>query len=220
MKSLLKVGLTLGLVFLSTFIVIKATGVLTVDDIKEWLETAHRTSPHLIGIIISGILFADLFVAVPTLTTSIFGGYFLGFELGLFYVLLGYSLAGGVGYGISRLVGRRILTAVTKDESKIAEMDDLFHRHGLVVLSLARAVPILAEVSACLAGATRMPLGRFVLGWSINSVPYALIATYAGSTSSLDDPMPALYAAFGLTGVLWSAWYLFRRQLRKASAVQ
>lgn len=219
MKNLVKIGLILGLAFLSTFVVIKATGVLTVDDIRGWLEAAGSASPHLIGAIVTSILFADLFIAVPTLTTSIFSGYFLGFELGLFYVLLGYTLAGVTGYAISRLVGRRLLKVVTRDEAEIAEMADLFHRHGLVVLSMARAVPILAEVSACLAGATKMPVGRFLLGWAINSVPYAIIATYAGSLSSLNDPMPAIYAAFGLTATLWTAWYLFRRRLRKAAAV-
>jgi len=219
MKSLFKLGFGLALAFLSTFIVIKATGIITIDDIKGWLEAAHSASPHMVGVIVSGLLFADLFIAVPTLTTSIFSGYFLGFELGLFYVLVGYSLAGGFGYGISRIFGRRVLRAITRDDAKIAEMDDLFNRHGLVVLSMARAVPILAEVSACLAGATKMPIKRFMLGWAINSIPYAMIATYAGSVSSLSDPKPAIYAAFGITAGLWMAWYFFRRHLRAAEKV-
>jgi len=218
MKPLLKLGLGLGLVFLSTFVIIKATGIITVADIKGWLEAGQSASPFVVGSIISGLLFADLFIAVPTLTITLFSGYFLGFELGCVFALIGYCMAGGVGYLISRSIGRRALKAITRDESKIKEMDDLFNRHGLVVLSMARAVPILAEVSACLAGATKMPFKRFALGWAINSVPYAIIATYAGSISSLEDPKPAIFAAIGLTGILWIAWYVFRKRTRASSA--
>lgn len=217
MKTLIKLGLGLGLVFLSTFIIIKATGIITVADIKSWLEAGRTASPLVVGAIISGLLFADLFIAVPTLTVTLFSGYFLGFELGLLFALIGYCLAGSVGYLISRFVGRRALKVIIRDERKINEMDDLFNSHGLVVLSMARAIPILAEVSACLAGATKMPFRRFALGWAINSVPYAIIATYAGSISSLEDPKPAVFAAIGLTGVLWTAWYFFRKRTRASA---
>ena len=161
MRTLLKLGLGLGLVFLSTFVVIKTMGWITVEDVRGWLETGRSASPHQVGLIVAGLLFADLFIAVPTLTITLLSGYFLGFELGLAYALGGYWLAGGTGYGLSRIFGRRALTLITRDSSKIAEMDAIFARHGLVVLSMARAVPILAEVSACLAGATKLPVGRF-----------------------------------------------------------
>ena len=216
MSILIKLGLGLGLAFLSTFVLIKTMGWITTDDIRAWLEAGRTASPHAVGLTVTALLFADLFIAVPTLTTTLLSGYFLGFELGFAYALLGYWLAGGTGYGLARLLGRRVLHALTRDREKLAEMDDLFHRHGLVVLSMARAVPILAEVSACLAGATKIPPARFALGWAINSVPYAAIAAYAGSVSSLEDPKPAIFAAIGLTGVLWTGWYVFRRLAKRA----
>ena len=215
MSTLIKLGLGLGLAFLSTFVIIKVMGWITTDDIRAWLEAGQTASPHVVGLTVAGLLFADLFIAVPTLTTTLLSGYFLGFELGFAYALLGYWLAGGTGYVLARLLGRRVLHAVTRDQAKLDEMDDLFNRHGLVVLSMARAVPILAEVSACLAGATKMPPARFALGWAINSVPYAAIAAYAGSVSSLDDPKPAIFAAIGLTGLLWTGWYIFRRRTKR-----
>ncbi|MFC1673250.1 TVP38/TMEM64 family protein [Pseudomonadota bacterium] len=215
MSTLFKLGGGLALAFLSTFIVIKAMGWITAEDVRAWLEAGRTASPHMVGLIVAGLLFADLFIAVPTLTITLLSGYFLGFELGFAYALGGYWLAGGTGYALSRVLGRRALSAVTRDSAKIEEMDELFNRHGLVVLSMARAVPILAEVSACLAGATKMPMKRFALGWAINSVPYAAIAVYAGSISSLDDPKAAIFAAIGLTGALWSAWYVFRRRIKR-----
>lgn len=218
MSTLIKLGLGLGLAFLSTFVLIKAMGWITTDDVRAWLEAGKSASPHVVGLIVAGLLFADLFIAVPTLSVTLLGGYFLGFELGFAYALGGYWLAGGTGYALSRVFGRRALTMITKDQEKIAEMDDIFSRHGLVVLSMARAVPILAEVSACLAGATKLPVRRFALGWAINSIPYAAIAAYAGSVSSLDDPKPAIFTAIGLTAVLWTAWYIFKRRIKTAAS--
>ncbi|HEY9081106.1 VTT domain-containing protein [Magnetovibrio sp.] len=217
MTSLLKLGLALALAFLSTFIVIKAMGWITVDDVRGWLQAGQTASPHMVGLIVTGLLFADLFIAVPTLTVTLLSGHFLGFELGFAYALSGYWLAGGTGYALSRAYGRRALVLVTKDAEKIAEMESIFNRHGLMVLSMARAMPILAEVSACLAGATRMPFRRFALGWAINSVPYAAIAAYGGSVSSLADPKPALFTAIGLTGVLWLGWYIFTKRAKRAA---
>jgi len=217
MTSLLKLGFGLALLFASTFIVIKTMGWITVNDVRGWLEAGQTASPHNVGMIVAGLLFADLFIAVPTLTITLLSGHFLGFELGFAYALAGYWLAGGTGYVLSRIYGRRALTLVTKDAEKIAEMEDIFSRHGLMVLSMARAVPILAEVSACLAGATRLLVRRFILGWSINSIPYAAIAAYGGSVSSLNDPKPAIFAAIGLTGVLWLGWYIFRKRTKSSA---
>src|SRR5699024_139001 len=74
----------------------------------------------------------------------------------------------------------------------------------------SRAVPIFPEVSACLAGITKMQLLRFLLAWSLSSVPYAVIASYAGSISSIGNPMPAIYTAILLSGTLWIGWFFFR----------
>ena len=70
--------LTLALFFASTFIILKSTGMITVEKIELWLEMAKTANPLYVGAIIAGLLFADLFVAVPTLTVMILGGFFLG----------------------------------------------------------------------------------------------------------------------------------------------
>ena len=91
----------------------------------------------------------------------------------------------------------------------------MFQAHGAVVILLSRATPILPEVSACMAGITHMPFTRFLLFWLLSTVPYAIIATYAGSISTFENPTPAILAALGLTLVLWLAWFIFRRKQRR-----
>ena len=39
--------------------------------------------------------------------------------------------------------------------------------------------------------------------------------TYAGSISNLDNPMPALYAALGITLLFWVSWMIFMKITKK-----
>src|SRR5699024_3352362 len=48
----------------------------------------------------------------------------------------------------------------------------------------SRAVPIFPEVSACVAGITKMQFVRLLLASALSSVPYAISASYGGSISS------------------------------------
>ena len=83
-----------------------------------------------------------------------------------------------------------------------------------MMIILARAAPMVPEVTSCMAGVTGMPLLRFLKFFMIGNLPYVLIASYAGSISSLNSPMPAIYTTLGLYVVLWTGWYLFQRSKR------
>ena len=218
MKSLLKIMLTLALFFASTFIILKSTGMITVEKIELWLEMAKTANPLYVGAIIAGLLFADLFVAVPTLTVMILGGFFLGPIYGAIAGVIGLFAAGTCGYGISRKYGDYLINFLIKDSEKRAEAIAMFREHGAIVILLSRATPILPEVSACMAGMTRMPFRKFLALWLISAVPVAVIAAYAGSISTLEDPMPAILTIIGLSAFFWTGWFIFKRiQKRKGS---
>jgi uncharacterized membrane protein YdjX (TVP38/TMEM64 family) len=216
MKTLLKVMLTLAAIFASTFILGRVLGILTEENVRTWLEMASTLSAATVIAVVVGLLFIDLFVAVPTLTIVILGGYFLGFELGLIAALLGSALAAFGGYAICRNWGESALAKIVRDPDQRSDMREAFQSHGPGMILLARAAPILPEVTACMAGVTRMRLPRFALFWSIGTLPYMGIAAYAGSVSTLDDPMPAIYAALGLYAVMWTGWFVYRRYWMKA----
>jgi uncharacterized membrane protein YdjX (TVP38/TMEM64 family) len=175
-------------------------------------------SPLTVGTLVVGLLIADLFIAVPTLTVTILAGFFLGFGYGATFAIIGLLMAGCCGYGLSRLFGNRILRTIVRDDAKRQEMVGLFNRHGIAMVLLSRAAPILPEVSACLAGMTRMPFPKFFAAWSISAGPYAFIAAYAGSVSTLEDPNPAIFTALGISGFLWLMWALYRRRHARASS--
>lgn len=211
MKTLFKVMLSLAAIFASTFLVGRALGILTEENVRSWLEAASNLSATTVFLVVVALLFIDLFVAVPTLTIVILAGYFLGFETGLIAALVGSALAAFGGYWICKRWGEAALAKVVRDPNQRHEMREAFSAHGPGMILLARAAPILPEVTSCMAGVNRMALSRFCLFWTVGTLPYMAIAAYAGSVSTINDPMPAIYAAFGLYAFMWTGWFFYRR---------
>lgn len=219
MKHLIKVILIIALLFALTFILAKTTGILNVEQIKTWLLQAKELSPYYVGGIVILLLFADLFIAIPTLTVITLAGYFLGFQYGAIAALIGLFLAGVSGYGLSHIFGERILKLLLKKEKARQEMRSTFIQHSFIMILLSRALPILPEVTACLAGMTKMKFSKFILAWSASTIPYVLIITYAGSISSIENPKPAIFTAIGISAILWMGWYLFNKKYKKANNI-
>jgi len=214
MKPLFKIILVLAFCFASTFVIANATGLLTVEKIETWLEVAKTLSPIYVAGIIIVLLFADLFIAVPTLTVIILAGFFLGHGVGAVSAIMGLMLVGICGYILSYIYGEKIINFLVKKKEQQEEAKATFIEHGFAMILLSRAMPILPEVSACLAGMTRMRFVTFMAAWSLSTIPYALIATYAGSISTLENPKPAIFTAIGLSGLFWLGWYIFNRRKR------
>jgi len=215
MKALIKLFLILFVVFTSTLLIMKFTGLLTLEQIEGWLSEAKEFSPFYVGGIVVLLLFADLFIAVPTLTVTLLAGYFLGHMYGAMAALLGVTLAGVSGYLLSYRYGDKILDFLIKDKEERNDAINTFNKHGFVMILLSRAMPLLPESTACLSGMTKMPFLKFLTAWLISSVPYIFIVTYAGSVSSLDNPIPAILAAIGISVFFWLAWYFYHRLNKK-----
>jgi uncharacterized membrane protein YdjX (TVP38/TMEM64 family) len=218
MKRLALTALGLAATFAGTFVILKTTGTLTVADIEALLIAAHETDARLLAAAVVLLLFADMFIAVPTLTVTILSGYFLGFGPGFAAGAAGLVLAGVSGYVITHRFGQGLLQRIYRDEAALTEMSDIFNRYGAFVLVICRALPILPEVSCCLAGATRMRFSKFLFTYLLGTIPYALVASYAGSESSLANPMPAILAAIGLTCFFITAWTILIRRYRAEQA--
>lgn len=204
-KGIKAIGRFVGilvLVFTLTLLVFKALDVLSLEDIKAWLIQAQEWSPTWVGSLIIILLLIDLFIAVPTLSLTILSGFFLGFEWGFFYSSVGLLLAGSLGYVLSRYHGTKVLSWVCKDDAEQKSMIHLFQTLGPLSLLLCRAAPMLPEITSCLAGTTRMPYWRYLMFYSLGSLPYSAVAVFSGSISSVDNPSPALYTYVGMFAVL------------------
>lgn len=208
MKDLLKIMLVLMSCFATTFFVIKMTGIITIADIERGFQQLSHLHPAYIVVLVAALLWADLFIAIPTMTVSLLAGYFLGWGLAALAVITGLLLAGGCGYGLSRVYGTRLLRKIYPETTRREAMETIFTRYGVLILAICRALPMLPEVSCCMAGATRMSAGRFALAYALGTLPYAVIVTYAGSISSWSNPAPAIIILLALSGSLLAAWLL------------
>ncbi|KZN62182.1 TVP38/TMEM64 family protein [Pseudoalteromonas luteoviolacea] len=217
MKPILKLMLVLIFFFACTFVALKVSGLLSITAIENWLVYAQSLNVYVVAIIIIALLLLDLFVAVPTLTIIILAGYFLGPAMGALCAIIGMLLAGLGGYWISSLYGYVLIDKLIKTESEKALAVSNFKAKGAVFILLSRASPILPEVSACMAGMTKMPFKTFIVCWLVSTIPYAIIAAYAGSVSTLENPKPAIYAAIGLTGFFWVSWWMFNKATSKST---
>lgn len=218
MKPLLKVMFILTAIFASTFVAARLLGVLTQESVRAWLQAASEVSPVWLAATVFALLFVDIVIAVPTLTITLLAGYFLGFPVAFATTFAGTAAAAFAGYGLAARYGDPAIAKVVRDADKRIELAAAFRAHGPVMILLSRAAPMVPEVTACMAGATRMGLVRYAVLFTLSTAPYVGIASYAGSISTLEDPEPAIIAVVGLYGVLWCGWAVFRRRSLRSRA--
>ena len=211
MKFLIKVILILGLVSGSSFILVQATGLITIDKINFWFNEIKLLPAYYIGGIIIFLMFIDLVISIPTLAIIMLAGFFLGTFLGALFTIIGLMIAGCCGYILGYKYGEVILVLLLRNVQERNEFKASFKKHGYVTILLSRALPVLPEISTCIAGMTKMPFSKFILAWFISITPYSLIAAYAGAASSPRSPEPAIIAWSLLTSTLWISWYFFKK---------
>ena len=214
MKPLFKIMAVLALIFVAIFLLGQLFGLLTVDKVRGLLEAAQQVDPAYIFAAVVILLLLDIILSVPTLATILLAGFFLGFPMGAAAAFTGLTLAMLAGYTISWKYGGRAINFLIKNEAERTEMAAAFLQSGPAMIMLSRSAPMVPEVTACMAGVTRMPLLRYLIFYALGTLPYVGIAAYAGSISTLNDPKPAIFAALGLYAALWIGWFIYQRRQR------
>lgn len=202
-------------VFLTGLVLVAVTPLLifgdTIDEkfggekgVALLAEHGHWAWAFAIGLIVS-----DLVLPVPTPGVMAALGLLYGPVLGGFIGGVGSTLAGLVAYGGCRLLGPRVANFLV-GEDNLPRLDRFFRRSGAAALAFSRWLPILPEGLSCLAGLTRMPLGRFLVAVALGSFAMGFAFSSLGSAYT-DQPT---------TGILLSAvvpialWPLVHRSLK------
>lgn len=213
MKDLLKTALVLALAFASTFLVMRATGILTDDQVRVFLANAHQIDPVWLVVLVIGLLWIDLLIAIPTMTTILLAGYFLGPVAGAAAAIAGLFAMGVTSHILGRVIGRPVLARLFRDDARFEAIEASFARNDVLALFVCQALPILPELACCLSGIARMNPVRFLSAYAVGVVPFAVIVAYAGSVSTIENPGPAIYAAIGVSAALLLAWRLLQRRV-------
>lgn len=153
------------------------------------------------------LLVADLLLPIPgTVVMSALGAVY-GVWLGGIIAAAGSMLAGMFGYGIGRFFkeerAKRWLGERDFEKGK-----SRFRRGGAWIVAVSRALPILPEVLACMAGLLRMPFRKFCIALACGSVPMGFLFAWIGALGT-DYPGWGLGFSLGVPAVLWgsAAWW-------------
>lgn len=134
---------------------------------ERWLSAADARAP-LFAALGALLLAADVLLPVPSSAVGLMLGARLGLVLGFACCLLGLIVGHTVGYGLGRLAPRRWAPSAPSAPSMLG-------------IFLSRPVPMLAEALAVSAGATRMPLGHFLVSATLGDAIYAAVLSAAGA---------------------------------------
>ena len=149
---------------------------MAVFFLVEWLSPSFLTDPRQFmttrstGVALAGValLTADVLLPVPSSLVMIAHGALFGVVLG---TLL--SLGGSLGAALTGfLAGRRggpLLARVVPPEERV-RADRLLARWGVFALMVTRPVPLLAETTAIMAGASTIGWGAVILASLVGSL--------------------------------------------------
>ncbi len=173
--------------------------VASFEEVRGWA--------WLVGIL---LLMADLFLPLPgTVVMSALGAVY-GFWWGGLLAAVGAMLAGLLGYGVGRFFKEE--TAERWLGKKDVDLGRrVFSAGGAWVVAVSRALPILPEVIACLAGLLRMPFRVFVVALVCGSVPMGFLFAWVGVLGR-DEPGWALGFSLAFPAVLWGLAVFVKRK--------
>ena len=129
-------------------------------------------------------------------------GALFGLWLGALVSIVGSGASAGIGYALGRLLGARATRWTGADDPVIGAW---VARWGGIAVALTRPVPVLAEVTAAVAGVHAVPLPSFALGVVVGVVPTAAGYAWAGAYGTGGV---AVAAALGVPalGLLVAKW--------------
>lgn len=138
---------------------------------------AHGPMAGLAGML---LLVADLVLPIPSTPVMAALGLIYGPWLGGLYGAAGLTLGGAAAYGATRLMGPRAAVFLIGPRD-LERARRFFERGGGLAVAASRALPLLAEVIACLAGLSGMPARRFFLALPCGALPVAFFYASVGA---------------------------------------
>lgn len=150
------------------------------DDVVVWLRGQGSWAWAVGG----GVILADALLPVPATPAMFSMGIIYGPLVGGVVCGTASVIAGLVGFGATRLLGRRGALYLV-GEKDLARTEAFYERWGLYAVVIGRAIGGPAEWAVILAGLSRMPFGKvlgalllggFVSGLVMASLGAALVA--------------------------------------------
>ncbi|MBN2713917.1 MAG: VTT domain-containing protein [Planctomycetes bacterium] len=204
MKKMILIALCLCAIFTSMYMIAEHLGYTDEAYARQQLEALQQMEHGnlIVAGVIIGLLFIDILLPVPSSFVMAFSGFAFGLWTGALVAFTGSMFAALSGFYLCRWGGHATFEKlVGKDDMQA--VDAWFDEWGVAAIILSRPIPMLTEILSCLAGLTDMRARTFILASAAGHFPICLIYAYSGSTSSFDNPWPAVFTALLLPAVGW-----------------
>ncbi|MEA2310537.1 MAG: hypothetical protein QOE28_505 [Solirubrobacteraceae bacterium] len=143
-------------------------------------------------LLLIGIALVHVVLPFPAEIPTAAAGFALGFAIAFPLMLVAWVISCLCGYGIARVAGAPALDRLAGAE-RMAQADRLVERGGAGVLVAVRLVPLIPYTLVSLAaGATRVPLVRFVWTTAVGIAPLTALTALLGQrlqSPRLGDPV-------------------------------
>ena len=170
----------------------------TGDAAVEWLRGCGAWG----WLAVLGLLIGDLFLPVPATGVMSAAGYLYGTLVGGALSALGSTLSGLLAYGLCRCFGGKVARHLAGADD-LARNASLFQRSGPWIVALSRWMPLLPEVTSCLAGLAGMRLRTFTAALLCGSVPMGFAYAAIGSAGQ-ERPGVAMALSIAVPAVLYA----------------
>jgi uncharacterized membrane protein YdjX (TVP38/TMEM64 family) len=162
------------------------------------------------ALLIFALALVHVLVWFPAEILNAAAGFVYGFWAGLALVMAGWMVSGLLAYYVGQHAARPLLYPVVGEE-RFKRLEALVERGGITFLLAARLVPIVPfNLLGYVAGATHVPLPRYLWTTAVGFLPITAYFTYLGSRLeefSLEDPV-VWAGAIGLVIALVGIRYL------------
>lgn len=183
---------------------------LILFGLVEWLQVPLLTDPSawlnrggvvaaLVGV---ALLIADVVLPLPSSLVMIAHGALFGVVLGTLLSLIGSVGAALTGFALGRKGGAWLEKIVSPEERARVEL--MLERWGALAIVVTRPVPLLAETTAIMAGASAMSWQRVTAASFAGSLPMALLYALTGSVAASFQNGALMFGFILLvSGVFW-----------------
>ena len=179
------------------------------------LAALQQTSATLRGLVVTGLLAADILLPIPSSLVMVGAAIALPTVIAFLSCFAGLMLGCGLGYGLGRWLGEPLLARMAGADRR-ASVTDLFARHGVGIIAVCRPIPMLAELSIVMAGSARAPLVRFLPTCAAANA--AVAAVYVALGAQVSDTWTFLAAVAASCLVPALGWMLLRGLTRDRAA--
>lgn len=148
------------------------------DSLATWSARllAPAAGRATLAVVVVALLASDVLLPVPSSFVSAGAVSLLGALQGGLAIAVGMTLGGWLGYFLGRFGGEPLATRVA-GRAELERARRLMQSHGSWLVLVCRGVPVLAEATTLLAGATRAEPVRFALATTLGNL--GLASSYA-----------------------------------------